>query len=147
MQDDFRHTPELDRALGPLDAAALGIVPPGAGGAEGLVRTPGVWQAPSGVNPSPSGSLSLAISPASLPGAESMELATAMSLDMVGAPPQDAGGATDDFDELARQEELSGVLMGEQRAGASGLHNLFCSVQQCLHHLWACKYDVFCQRL
>ena len=147
MQDDFRHTPELDRALGPLDAAALGIVPPGAGGAEGLVRTPGVWQGPSGVNPSPSGSLSLAISPASLPGAESMELATAMSLDMVGAPPQDAGGATDDFDELARQEELSGVLMGEQRAGASGLYIFFCSVQQCLHHLWACKYDVFCQRL
>ena len=147
MQDDFRHTPELDRALGPLDAAALGIVPPGAGGAEGLVRTPGVWQGPGSVHPSPSGSLSLAVSPASLPGAESMELATAMSLDMVGAPPQDAGGATDDFDELARQEELSGVLMGEQRAGASGLLTSFHSAQLCLHHLCACYYDVVYQRL
>ena len=121
MQDDFRHTPEIDRPLGPLDAAALGIVPPGADGAEGPARTPGAWPGPSGGNPSPSGLLSIAISPASLPGAESMELATAMSLELVGAPPQDAGGATDDFDELARQEELSGVLMGEQRAGAESL--------------------------
>ncbi|KAK9836170.1 hypothetical protein WJX81_006581 [Elliptochloris bilobata] len=61
LKDDFRHTPEGDRPLGPLDAAALGITAPGTGG--------------------------------------------------------DPGGATDDFDELARQEALSGVLMGERRAG------------------------------
>jgi len=80
---------------------------------------PDAWARHAAGEPSPSGSLSLAASPASLRGAETMDLVTAASLELGDGRQPAAAGATDDFDELARQELLSGVLMGEQTAGPS----------------------------
>lgn len=81
--------------------------------------TPSAWGSQGPGYPSPSGSLRLAPSPVGLPG-ETTDLATAMSLELASGTAQDSGGVTNDFDELARQEELSGVLMGEQCAGKAG---------------------------
>ena len=122
LQDDFRHTPEeAQRDLAPLDAAELGFSGPSAGGGGVAAVTPSAWGSQGPGDPSPSGSLRLAPSPGGLPG-ETMDLATAMSLELASGTAQDVGGVTNDFDELARQEELSGVLMGEQCAGkASGI--------------------------
>ena len=117
-QDEYQPTPDAERELPPLDGTH-GLGPPGPSGAAGLTDMPDAWARHVAGEPSPSGSLSLAASPASLRGAETMDLVTAASLELGDGRQPAAAGATDDFDELARQELLSGVLMGEQTAGPS----------------------------